>query len=91
MAKGKDQALLEVLIPAELLFSPVPVQVNPVFKSPVFINTCFKWWGKALNAGLGSRNSRLLILVLTLTFVTFGSSFCHSASVPRFLFKKEST
>lgn len=58
---------------------------------PTFINTCFKWWGEGRSTGLGSRNSRLLILVLTLTFVTFGSSFYHSVSVPRFVFKKEST
>lgn len=49
-----------------------------------------QWWGKGLNTGLGSRNSRLLILVLTLTSLTFGCSFCYSLSVPRFVFRKES-
>lgn len=60
-------------------------------RSSTFVNTCFKWWGKGWSSGLGSRNSGLLILVLTLTFVTFGSSFYDSVSVPGLRFKKEST
>lgn len=60
-------------------------------RSFAFVNTCFKWWGKGLSTGLGSKNSGLLILVLTLAFVTFGSSFYDSVSVPGLGFKKEST
>lgn len=67
------------------------VQVKHVAEVLHLLTRVLNGGGKGLSTGLGSKNSGLLILVLTLAFVTFGSSFYDSVSVPGLGFKKEST